>query len=382
MKKLILLLSLAAAVALVAAGCSDERAHPTAGVADKAAGPLAPDDGSRNAGVVVVANRGSGSISVIDARAATLLGTYPLPQDDGEPTPEPMYVSHSARANTVLVGDRANDRVVAFDAVTFDVVGTAAAGQGVFHQWANPDGQQLWVNNDIDNTISIIDPVSLDLIHTVDIPADLVAMGGKPHDVVLDHRGRWAYVTLVGVAGDFDYLLQYDTTTFTELNRQPVGGDPHVSIGVNTNLYVPCQVSGEVLVYDPETLALVDQIEVPGAHGAAMAGDGRHFFCTNVPGGGDGAIYTIGTRRNQVAGSPTDSPYPVPHNLSATPDGKLLFVTHSGGSSDKVTVYQLVGPYRQAEYQTELTVGLNPFGIGYAYPEDTIGRGARQVGSR
>jgi len=379
MKNPILPLTLAAALALtlLTAGCSDQDAHPTAATVDKATGARSTDDGSRNTGVVVVANRGAGSISVIGARNATLLGTYALPQADGEPTPEPMYVSASERANTVLVGDRANHRVVAFDAATFDVVGTAATGQGVFHQWANPRGRQLWVNNDIDNTISVIDPVSLDLIHTVDIPADLAAMGGKPHDVVLDHRGRWAYVTLVGVQGDADYLLQYDAATFTELNRQPVGGDPHVSIGVNTDLYVPCQESGEVLVFDPEGLELLDRIAVPGAHGAAMAGDGRHFFCTNLPGGGNGALYTIGTRRNQVAGSPTDSPYPVPHNLAATPDGKLLFVTHSGGSSDKVTVYRLVGPHRQAQYLSELTVGLNPFGIGYASPAAGVGRSSR-----
>ena len=41
--------------------------------------------------------------------------------------------------------------------------------------------------------------------------ADLVAMGGKPHDVIIDHRSRHAYVTLVGVDGPDDYLFGVET---------------------------------------------------------------------------------------------------------------------------------------------------------------------------
>ena len=63
-----------------------------------------------------------------------------------------------------------------------------------------------------------------------------------------------------------------------------------------------------------------------------------------------------------------DTPYPVPHNLALTPNGKKLFVTHSGGTADKVTVYRArSGHTASREYVGEVTVGLNPFGIGYVY---------------
>ncbi|MEZ4386929.1 MAG: hypothetical protein R3D98_05020 [Candidatus Krumholzibacteriia bacterium] len=342
MKTLFLPLLLLAAVSLGLAGCADSDANP-ASPADKAAGLRTPDNGRHNAGQVVVANRASGTISVIDARTAELSGTYELPMADGDATPEPMYVNHVASHQRVFVGDRANDRVAVFDARTFDVVGTVPAGQGVFHQWADRQGDRLWVNNDIDNTITVIDTGSLTVVATVAVPADLVAMGGKPHDIILDHRGRWAFLTVLGIDGPDDYLVQFDAGTYAELNRQPVGKDPHVSIGVNTDLYVPCQNSDQVLVFDPESLALLDEIMVPGAHGAAMSGNGKFFYTTNLPGGGAGALYTIGTRRNAVAGGPVDTPYPVPHNLAVTPSGKTLFVTHSGGTADRVTVYDTVG---------------------------------------
>jgi YVTN family beta-propeller protein len=366
MKKLIVLLALVASLALALSACSSDPASPVAD-ADKAAGLRSFDNGMNNSGSVVVANRGSGTISVIDAKTAQLTGTYDLPQADGDATPEPMYVVHVSAQRRLFVGDRANDRVAVFDAHTFEAEGTVPAGAGVFHMWADGRGQQLWVNNDIDNTTTVIDPATLEVIATVPTPADLVAMGGKPHDVILDHRGRYAYVTVLGIDGPNDYLVQFETAGFAEMNRAAVGKDPHLSIGVNTNLYVPCQNTDQVLVFAPESLTQLADIAVPGAHGAAMAGSGKYFYTTNLPGGGAGALYTIGTRKNDIAGSPVDTPYPVPHNLVATPSGKKLFVTHSGGTADKVTVYDLVGKYRQPSYVGEVTVGLNPFGIGYVY---------------
>lgn len=370
MKRTILILALAVAALALATGCSDTT-EPVTGqtslTADKAAGLRTPDSGRRNAGKIVVANRGSGTITVLDSRTAAVVGTYELPMEAGDTTPEPMYVNHVSRMGRVFVGDRANDRVAVFDAQTFDVIGTVACGAGVFHQWADRQGDRLWVNNDVDNTITVIDTQSLAVLATIAVPADLVAMGGKPHDVVLDHRGRWGYVTVLGVDGPSDYLVQFDAETYAELNRQPVGKDPHLAIGVNTDLYVPCQNTDEVLVFDPASLELVDEIMVAGAHGAAMAGNGKYFYTTNLPGGGAGGLVTIGTRRNDLSGYPVDTPYAVPHNIALTPNGKVLYVTHSGGTADKVTVYDIVGPYGQPEYRGEVTVGLNPFGIGYVY---------------
>ena len=357
-----LLLALAAGFALAVAGCSENPVLPDSS-ADKQVGFQASD--SRHGGAaIVVANRASGSISVIDANTAQLTGTYDLPQYAGDATPEPMYVNHSQRHQRVFVGDRANNRVVVFNSRTYEVEGTVPAGLGVFHMWTDRGGKQLWVNNDVDNTITVINTSTLAVAATIDIPADLVAMGGKPHDVAVSHRNRYAYVTVLGIEGPHDYLIQYETNSFTEVRRQPVGKDPHVSLGVNTNLYVPCQNSDQVLVFDPRSLDLVAEINAPGAHGATMARNGKRFYTTNLPGGGTGALYAIDTRNNEIAGDPVDTPYPVPHNLTTSPNGKKLFVTHSGGSSDKVTVYSLTGPDRHPVYFGEVTVGFNPFGIG------------------
>ena len=75
--------------------------------------------------------------------------------------------------------------------------------------------------------------------------------------------------------------------------------------------------------------------------------------------------YAIKTRTNNVLGS-TNTPYPVPHNIALTPVSKKLYLTHSGGTSDKVTVYRISNRNPVPEFIKEITVELNPFGLAYA----------------
>jgi YVTN family beta-propeller protein len=354
------------AIGLFVAGCSQDVSSPDPASQQGDKGEL--DNRPVNAGgnKVVVANRGSGTISVIAAKSSQVVGTFDLPAAADEPTPEPMYVVSTATHNRVFVGDRANSRVAVFNANSFAVEGTVPAGQGVFHMWADQEGRQLWVNNDIDKTTTVIDPATLMVIATVPTPADLVSMGGKPHDVILGPKGRLAYVTVLGVAGDNDYVVQFDTATFTETGRAAVGKDPHVSLArQNPWLYVPCQNSNVVIVLDRYSMEMETSIDVPGAHGAGMSSNGKFFYTTNLPGGGTDALYTIDTESNSVVGSPVDSPYAVAHNIALTANGKKLFLTHSGGASDKVTVYRMRGMDPLPQYLTEVTVGLNPFGIAF-----------------
>ncbi len=322
----------------------------------------AASEAAADGGKIVVANRASGTISVIST-ADLSVETYALPP--GGATPEPMYVFYSPNGRSVLVGDRANDRVVAFDANNFAVLGTAQAGSGVFHMWGSRATGELWVNNDLDNTTSVIDMATLETVTTVATPADLVAMGGKPHDVIVDPQGIYAYVTVVDVAGPGDFVVQYDARTYEEVDRAVVGDDAHVSLSTGgSNLYVPAQGSDVVNVLDRDTLTVVTAIPVPGAHGAGMRSNGRTLYTTNLPGGGTDALWTIDTRSNTV-GDPVDAPYAVPHNLALTPNGRWIFLTHSGATSDKVTVYRTNGGSPTPSYVTEVTVELKPFGLAY-----------------
>jgi YVTN family beta-propeller protein len=314
-------------------------------------------------GTVVVANRGSKSISVIDVKSDTVIGTYPLP-DNGEP----MYIVSSPRRKRVFVGDRANDWVVVFRRRDFSVETTVPAGDGVFHMWADPTERQLWVVNDVDKTLTVINTKTLAVITTIPTPADLVAAGGRPHDVILDPVSRFAYITMIGLPGP-DVVVQYSTATFAEVGRTEVGEDPHLSLArQNHLLYAPCQNTGNVFVLDRDTLApVVPPLTIPGAHGAGMARNGKTFYTTNISGGGVSGLVAIDTDTNVVLGA-TDTgnpPIPTPHNIALTPDGKKLYVTHSGAMANQVTVYTATRKNLMPVFSQTVTVGLNPFGIVY-----------------
>jgi DNA-binding beta-propeller fold protein YncE len=314
-------------------------------------------------GKLVIANRASGTISVIDAASDRVTGTYPLPA--GAKMPEPMYVVYAH--DRVFVGDRANNRVAVFHPRTFAVETTVPAGAGIWHMWADPFDQQLWVNNDIDKTCTVIDPRTLTVRATVPTPADLAAAGGKPHDVILDpFDGQFAYVTLIGVAGAFDYVVKFSTTTFTEVARAAVGKDPHISATAHNDLlYVPCQNSNVVQVLRRDTLAPVTTLAIPGAHGAGMAADGHTFYTTNFTGGGTAGLWAINTATNSIISEAVDTPFAVPHNLALTPgwNNRKLYVTHSGATASQVTVYKLKG--RIPVFHKTIAVGFNPFGLAY-----------------
>jgi hypothetical protein len=96
-----------------------------------------------------------------------------------------------------------------------------------------------------------------------------------------------------------------------------------------------------------------------------MTFSGKTFYTTNLTGGGADALFTLDTRRNELIGEPVDAPYAVPHNIALTPFPDRLYVTHSGGASDKVSYYD-VSPGRPVPvFVGEVTVGLNPFGLSY-----------------
>lgn len=144
-----------------------------------------------------------------------------------------------------------------------------------------------WVNNDIDRTITVIDTAALAVIKTILLPADLVADGGKPQNIVLDPDAPFAFVTMLGLSGASDFMIKYDAVTFQEVARQAGGKDPQVSLARQSDLlYVPTQNANQVAVLNRDTLTLATTIPVMSAYGVGMARDGKVFNTTNVAGGG------------------------------------------------------------------------------------------------
>ncbi|MCB0081762.1 MAG: hypothetical protein KDE47_12565, partial [Caldilineaceae bacterium] len=147
--------------------------------------------------------------------------------------------------------------------------------------------------------------------------------------------------------------------------RAMVGKDPHLSLTKrNDLLYVPAQNSNIVSVLQRSDLSPVTAISVPGAHGAGMRDDGEVFYTTNLAGGGSDGLVAIDTESNSVVGA-VNTPFAVPHNIALTPKGAKIYVTHSGPTADKVSIYSAEDSAATPELLGSVTVGLNPFGLAY-----------------
>lgn len=292
---------------------------------------------------VVVANRASGGISLIDADDLSVVN-YDLPGDA-----EPMYVSHDGKNGLVWVGDRASSTVVAIDDESFGVVASVPVGEGVFHQWLDESRNQLWVAGTAAATVTVVDTSTLSPITTFAIPDDLRDAGATTHDVFVD--GNHAFVSLVGL--DDGVVLRYSTKSFELTGRVDTGGDPHLFARAG-RLFVASQEAGTVASFVPATLRPVDTARIPAAHGIFVAGN--TVFVTNITGGGADALWQLDRSLDATAGSiGTDAP--VPHNVAVTDDG-TAFVTHSGGASSVVSV---INP--DTGRSQFVTVGTNPFGL-------------------
>ena len=301
---------------------------------------------------VVIANRGSGDISVVDTTTLTVT-TVALPGA----LAEPMYVSHDSRHDRVLVGDRGSSTIVAFDDETYDIVGTVPVGDGVFHQWIDTGREQLWVVGTTNSTVSVVDTETLSLITTFALPADVTADGGVPHDVFV--AGNHAYVSVLGLSDGSGLVIQYSTKDFDETGRIAPGGDPHLFVR-GGKLYVASQEASTISRYHATTLAPLGDQPVPAAHGLFVT-DRNEVFVTNIAGGGVDALWELDGRLAGVTDVADTTP-PVPHNLTVD-DNRQLWVTHSGGTADQVSVVQL-GPDGFGD-STVVTVGTNPFGLAF-----------------
>ena len=88
------------------------------------------------------------------------------------------------------------------------------------------------------------------------------------------------------------------------------------------------------------------------------------LYTTDIAGGGADGLVAISTLLNTVIGI-ADTPFPVPHNIVLTPDGRKIYVTHSGATADKVSVYRVSFFDPDPTLVTTVDAGLNPFGLAF-----------------
>lgn len=298
--------------------------------------------------VIAVANRGAGTISLMDAKTNNVNSTIAIPGS------EPMYVVYVPSKDKLYVGDRAGKKIHIVNPKTKAIETAISVGNGVFHMWADGLGNQLWVNNDIDNTISVINLNNNTVVQTINV-------GMKPHDVFVTQNGSTAYVSVFNSDPAMpDKIFSYSTSNYAKTGEANVGKDPHLfHLPTSNKLFVPCQ-SGQLYTLNGSNLSLISNNAFEGAHGVFASPDQSTIFVTNISGQ---KLYSINSSNSSINGTAVNAALATPHNIVINEAGNKMFVTHSGPTANNVSVYKITGTNITSE--ANVVTGNNPFGIAY-----------------
>jgi len=301
----------------------------------------------------LVANRGSSSVTVFDAGSLEMKQDIILPSSGADPT----YLAFSKERGLFYVGDFANQELLAYDAKDFTLKHTIGIQEGAFHMWSNDMVDQLWVNNIVSKTTSVIDLTTHSVVKTLGLPVNDIQMSqdAGQHDVILSSNGNYAYITILD-GSDISYVVQYRTDDFSYIRHQTIGGDAHLMID-GDKLFAASQNGNEISVFSQSDLSPVENISIAGPHGVAV--NQNYFFTAALP---EKSLGVISLTNYQVVNNVATN-FDNPHNLVTNEAGNKLFLSHSGATATKVVFYEISG-----SNLTKLAVhdsGTNPFGVLY-----------------
>jgi len=179
----------------------------------------------------------------------------------------------------------------------------------------NPNGQFVYVANDLSDAVSVIDTASNSIVATI-------LVRRSPVDVAVSPNGRFVYI----VHNEFDgFVSVIDTASNSVVATTPVGHRPN-DVAVNPNgqfVYVSNSASGTMSVIDTTTNSVVATIPVSG--GIAVTPNGRFIYVTGSLKDKD-SVSVIDTASNSVLATIPVGRSPV--DVAVSPNGQFAYATN------------------------------------------------------
>jgi YVTN family beta-propeller protein len=186
-------------------------------------------------------------------------------------------------------------------------------------------GSALLVLNKVENTLAIVDPVTLKVIGKV-------PTGEGPHEVVASADGRTAYVANYGTQQKVGNSISIiDISARKEIKRLELGPlfRPHGIVLANGKVYFTAEVNRVIARYDPAT-DRVDWIMGTGqsiTHMLVVTPDGRRAYTANIVSGTVTAIDFTQPVPQQVSQIEVGKQ---PEGIDVSPDGREVWVGQNG----------------------------------------------------
>jgi YVTN family beta-propeller protein len=227
----------------------------------------------------------------------------------------------------VYVPNTNSDTVSVIDPATYKVIDTLRVGRQPQHVVPSWDLKTLWVNDDLGNTLTPIDPA------TGRIAGPRVPVH-DPYNLYFTPNGRYAVV----MASADRQLVFRDAHTMAVRKVVPVSchGVNHADFSPDGRYFiVSCEFSGELLKVDTEEMAVVAQERLPmrGAmpQDVKISPDGRTWYVADMMADGMWVLNgdTFGPPRLLHTGKGC-------HGLYVSRDSKYMYISNRGEGSVSV----------------------------------------------
>lgn len=218
----------------------------------------------------------------------------------------------------VYVPNSKSDTVTVIDPTTYRVLKTVKVGHEPQHVVPSWDLKTLWVNNDLGNSLTPIDPRTGRFGRPVRV--------SDPYNLYFTPDGRYAVVM-----ASADHRLNFlDPHTMALRSSVPVpcAGVNHADFSADGRYFlVSCEFSGKVLKVDTAAMRVIDVLRLPGGmskpQDVKMSPDGKVFYVADMM--RDGVWMVDGDRLKVVGFLATGRGA---HGLYVTRDSKRLLVTN------------------------------------------------------
>ena len=172
---------------------------------------------------------------------------------------------------------------------------------------------RLFVTNEEDNTVSVIDSRTHELVTTVEV-------GGRPRGIGFSPDRTKVYVAL----GDDNAIGVLDTQTLKLVKTIPAGSDPEAfDVHPNGRIYLSNEDAGKATVLNPETGKVEAEIEVGiEPEGVAVTPDGKKVMVTSES---TNMVHVISVPEHEIVANILVGARP--REVAFSADGRFGYVT-------------------------------------------------------
>lgn len=261
------------------------------------------------------------------AAAATTTTVATIPTGNG-----PGWVVLSPDGTRVYVANRSSGSISVVDAATNTVIGAPiAVGSNMNRLAISPDGHRLYVTFYSPGKISVIDTAT-------NVVVASAALGDAQGEMVVSPDGRRVYVANY----QFSTVSVFNTSTNTVIGHIPVGRNPS-SLAVSpdgSRVYVANYYGSSVSVIDTAINTVVGP-EIPVGNSPSqlvVSSDGSRVYVVSTDDDnghrvGLGTVSVIDTSTNSTVGDPIPVGNTVTR-LLISPDGEYVYVLRGASSTD------------------------------------------------